>query len=65
MDKYVLVVLIFLIGGMIIGITQEPPRLELFYGGLAGAIILITYSSIKNRREQQALRKEKRKSKKK
>ena len=65
MDKYVLVVLIFLIGGMIIGITQEPKRLELFYGGLAGAIILIMYSSIKNRREQQALRKEKRKSKKK
>ena len=65
MDKYVLVVLIFLIGGMIIGITQEPKRLELFYGGLAGAIILIIYSSIKNRREQQALRKEKRKSKKK
>ena len=64
MDKYILIVLMFLIGGMVIGITQVPPRLELFYGGLAGAIILITYSSIKNRREQQALRKEKRKSKK-
>ena len=65
MDKYILVVLMFLIGGMIIGITQEPRRLELFYGGLAGAIVLIVYSSMKNRKEQQALRKEKRKSKKK
>ncbi len=64
MDKYILVVLIFLIAGAIIGITQNPPRLELFYGGIGGSIILIGYITVKNRREQQALRRERRKSKK-
>ena len=65
MDKYLLIVLMFLIGGMVVGITQVPPRLELFYGGLAGAIIIIIYATMKNRREQQELRRERRKSKKK
>ncbi len=65
MDKYLLFVLMFLIGGMVIGISQAPPRLELFYGGLAGAVIIIAYSTMKNRKEQQALRRERRKSKKK
>ncbi len=61
-DKYALVLLIFLIGGMIIGITQVPPRLELFYAGLAGAVIIIIYSAIQNRREhQRELRRERRK----
>jgi len=65
MDKYLLFVFIFLIGGMIIGISQNPIRLELFYAGLGGAIIIIAYSTMKNRKAQQALRREKRKSKKK
>ena len=64
MDKYALVLLIFMIAGMIIGISQDPPRLELFYGSLGGAIIIIAYYTVKNRREQQALRRERRRSKK-
>ena len=61
-DKYLLVVMMLLIGGMIIGITQVPPRLELFYGGLAGAIIVIGYSTYKNRKERQAERRARRRS---
>ena len=60
MDKYLLIVMILLVGGMVIGITQVPPRLELFYGGLAGAIIIIAYATHKNRRERQAERKARR-----
>ena len=62
MDKYYLIVMMLLIGGMVIGITQVPPRLELFYGGLAGAIIIIAYSTYKNRRERQAERRARRRS---
>ena len=62
MDKYYLIVMMLLVGGMVIGITQVPPRLELFYGGLAGAIIIIAYSTYKNRREHQAERRARRRS---
>ena len=66
MDWYVIIVMVILIGTMIMGITYQPePRLELFYGGLAGAIIMIAYKTITNRRKEQALRRERRKSKKK
>ncbi|MYB30841.1 MAG: hypothetical protein F4Y18_07415 [Cenarchaeum sp. SB0663_bin_5] len=49
MDKYLMVILALLVGGMIIMATQE--RWLPFYGMLAGAIIVIMYSSYKNRRE--------------
>ncbi len=62
MDKYLLVVMMLLVGGMIIGITQVPPRLELFYGGLAGAIIVIGYSTYRNRKDRQAERRARRRS---
>ena len=64
MDKYILVLLIFMVAGMVIGISQTPPHLILFYASLAGALILIAYTTIKNRREQQALRRARKKSKK-
>lgn len=50
MDKYLLVILIFLVAGMGFAIMKSPPSLELFYGQLAGALIIIAYSTIKNRR---------------
>ena len=49
MDKYLMVIFALLVGGMIIMATQE--RWTPFYGMLAGAIIIIMYSSYKNRRE--------------
>ncbi|MDH3677877.1 MAG: hypothetical protein OEQ12_06200 [Nitrosopumilus sp.] len=53
MDKYLLVVLIFLIAGMGIAITRTPPQYQLFYSMLAGAIIVILYSSFKTRKLRQ------------
>lgn len=50
MDKYLLVILMFLVVGMGFAIMKSPPSLELFYGQLAGALIIIAYSTIKNRR---------------
>ena len=64
MDIYFIIPMMLLITGMIIGISQVPPRLELFYGGLAGAVILIAISTMKNRKERKELRRQKRRSKK-
>lgn len=51
-DKYLLVILIMLVVGMGFAIMKTPPSLELFYGQLAGAFIIIAYSTIKNRKNQ-------------
>lgn len=64
MDKYLLMILIFMIGGMIIAITREPFTPGLFYAMLGGAIIIIFYESMKNRREHNEKRRENRRSKK-
>ena len=63
MDKYLLVVLAFLIAGMGIGITRDPPQFILFYSMLAGALIVIFYSSYKTRKQKQKERKERRSKK--
>lgn len=47
----------FLIAGMGIAITKEPPVLPLFYVMLGGAIIVIIYSARKNRKDHQKERK--------
>ena len=66
MDWYFVIVMVILIGTMVMGATNPTGfRPELFYGGLAGAIIIIAYKTITNRRKEQALRRERRKSKKK
>ncbi|HEU03821.1 MAG TPA: hypothetical protein ENH95_01665 [Nitrosopumilus sp.] len=64
MDKYLLIIMMFLIAGMIIAVTRAPFSPGLFYSMLAGAIILIVYSSWKSRKEQKELREKRRKSKK-
>ncbi len=64
MDKYLLIVLMFLIVGMGIAITRVPFLPGLFYSMLAGAIIVIVYSSWKSRKEQKELRRKGRKFKK-
>jgi len=48
-----MVVLVFLIGGMGIAITKDPPVIVLFYTMLAGAIGVIIYSAMRSRRSAQ------------
>jgi len=57
-DKYLLVVLILLVAGM--GIMAVQERWIEFYAMMAGAIIVILYSSIKDRRQAQRERRKKR-----
>jgi len=64
MDKYLLIILMFMIAGMIIAITRDPFIPGLFYAMLGGAIIIIIYGSMKNRREHNEKRRENRRSKK-
>jgi len=59
-DKYLLVVLVFLISGIPIafvepttGELKEPPLFVLFYASIAGICIIIVYSSYKERKERQ------------
>ena len=66
MDWYFVIVMVILIGTMVMGATNPAGfRYELFYGGLAGTLIMIAYKTITNRRKEQAARRERRKSKKK
>lgn len=63
MDKYFLIILMFLIAGMGIAITKDPPVYPMFYAMLAGAVFVIIYSARKDRKERRGLN-QKRKSKK-
>jgi len=71
-DKYLLVVLIFLIVGIPVsfvsptdGTIREQPFFILFYSSIGGICIVIVYSSYKERKERQKeSRKRRRKSKK-
>lgn len=58
-DKYLVVILIVLIMGMGFVIFKNPPSLELFYGQLAGALIIIAYSTFKNRKNSLNTKKKK------
>lgn len=60
MDKYLIVVLVFLVAGMGIAITKSPPVLPLFYTMLAGAIGIIMYSAWRARKQAQRERRERR-----
>lgn len=63
-DKYLIIILMFLVAGMIISITREPQILGLFYSMVAGSIIVILYSAMKSRKEQKEKRRLNRRSKK-
>ncbi len=54
-----MVVVVFLIGGMGIAITKDPPELIMFYTMIAGIVGIVIYSSMKNRKN--ALRENRRK----
>ncbi|HJJ23360.1 MAG TPA: hypothetical protein OQH54_06575 [Nitrosopumilus sp.] len=60
MDKYLTVILIFMIVGIPIsfvspttGEIREQPLILLFYASIAGMSIIIVYSSYKERKERQ------------
>ncbi len=60
MDKYLTVILIFMIVGIPIsfldpstGEIRDPPYLGLFYLSIAGIAIIVLYSSYKERKERQ------------
>ncbi|MEX0657327.1 MAG: hypothetical protein WD154_07275 [Nitrosopumilaceae archaeon] len=63
MDKYLIIVLMFLIAGMGIAITRDPPVVVMFYTMLGGAVLVIIYSAMRDRKERRDLNK-RRKSKK-
>jgi hypothetical protein len=69
-DKYLMVIFVFLIVSTALsfvypatGEIREQPILPQFYGSIAGMIIIVMYTSYKNRKERQAER-AKRRSKK-
>ena len=59
MDKYLLIMLIVLIMGMAFSVFKDiqNPDLVLFYAQLAGAIIIIGYSTFKNRNNRKNTKK--------
>ena len=63
-DKYLVIILMFLVAGMIISVTTAEQSWGLFYSMLAGALIIIIYTAMKERKLKQAKRREKRRSKK-
>jgi len=59
-DKYLLVILIFMIVTIPIafvepstGDLRDPPLIPLFYAAIAGIAIIVLYSSYKERKERQ------------
>jgi hypothetical protein len=71
MDKYLTVLLIFMVVSIPIafvspttGEIREYPLLPLFYGGIAGIIIIIFYGSYKDKKERQKAKANRKRSKK-
>ena len=64
MDKYLLIIMMFMIAGMLIATTRVPFIPELFYSMLGGALFIIIYGMMKSRKEKREKRREKRRSKK-
>ncbi len=62
MDKYLVVVLIFMVVGIPIsfvspttGEVRDEPFLGLFYGSIGGIIVIVLYSSYKEKKERQKI----------
>ena len=61
MDKYLLVILIFMVVTIPIAFVEpssgefrDPPLIPLFYAAIAGIIIIFAYSTYKERKERHA-----------
>ena len=71
MDKYLMVVMMFLIAGIPMSFLDPntgklfpQPNIPLFYASIGGIIIIVLYNSFQSRKERKELRKQRRKSKK-
>ncbi len=64
MDKVLIVILMFLIVGIGIVITQKNPFWPMFYAMIAGIVVIFLYNSIHGRNERRELNRKRRKSKK-
>lgn len=60
MDKYLVVILIFMVVTIPIAFVEpssgefrDPPLIPLFYAAIAGIVIILVYSSYKERKERQ------------
>ena len=60
MDKYLLIILIFMVVTIPIAFVEpstgefrDPPLIPLFYAAIAGIIIILVYSSYKEKKERQ------------
>ena len=60
MDKYLLVILIFMIVTIPIAFVEpatgefrDPPLIPLFYAAIAGIVIIVLYSSYQERKKRQ------------
>ena len=71
MDKYLTVLLIFMVVGIPIawispmtGEIREQPLLPLFYGSIGGMIVILFYSGYKDKKERQKINAKRKRSKK-
>ena len=71
MDKYLTVLLIFMVVGIPIawispmtGEIREQPLLPLFYGSIAGMILILFYSGYNDKKERQKINAKRKRSKK-
>ncbi len=71
MDKYLTVLLIFMVVGMPIafispttGEMREPPIYVLFYGSIGGIIVIMFYGGYKDKQERQKVNAKRKRSKK-
>ena len=72
MDKYLTIILIFMVVAIPIafvspttGEIRDPPILPLFYGAIAGIILILFYSGYKDKKEKQKANANRKRSKKK
>jgi NADH:ubiquinone oxidoreductase subunit 3 (subunit A) len=70
-DKYLTVLLIFMVVGMPIafispttGEMREPPIYVLFYGSIGGIIVIMFYGGYKDKKERQKINAKRKRSKK-
>ena len=71
MDKYLTVLLIFMVVGIPVafvspttGEIREQPLLPLFYGSIGGMILILLYGGYKDKKERRKLNEKRKKSKK-